>query len=704
MKKRSKGGKTVWNPAVAANKILIFFLFAKVLFAQITLNGFCQVNQFTIPEGFSRFKIIDIDGDTEKEVILIGSPEKRFAVINKTGKKFTVAQKFFFYPLSDFGKFNSVQPLGDFYLFASEKKRKIGLTSFTDKGSMILLNRKSLDSYPGKLLIGDVNNDGRNEAVVYGNNFNGLSLVTQLKYKLSENKIIKNKILSSLKFIDLDYDGFPDLAAIDLIANEIVLLMNDNNGFYKVTRSIPFRQNIKNLSVLDFNGDDFTDISFSAGNSVVILFGDSVSSFNRKKTIGTPQSIYEYGFSDFNSDGMPDLIYLDDNKKDCYLKLSNGKEYSQPFLLSGGNVFTEMKIGGFSNSSLQLISPGGRFYGYSKFELTDSVAIKLGGKVKKFYVDDLNFDKQLDFYFIDSYDNTLKTLTGKGTEFFSTLFVDDLVEKHNEIDLFKKSGAQVEFHCYSPGGRLVEILTRDFNGYRIKREAVYSSFPIISVIAHSGSSIAVLERNSDSLLVESFDRLKGHFVNSNTMLIDTNFVGKAVTVKESGSVYYYVRNTKGIIFKKYNPLTGSENIVDLSKVKADGDSVNTKVTVILNADKNESLHITNSENNFTFFLLKNKRLIKLNVKGEDIPARIKDSSNLKIYENNKNKAYIYLYDAESKYVYSAKLLKEKNKIDFVKLFKIHAPSYFEILQLNNKKYFVYSDSLENTINFRTVND
>ncbi len=704
MKKRFKEGKTVLRPAGTLNKVLVFFLLATNLFAQIPLNGFCRVNQLNIPRGFSDFKIINIDDDPEEEIILIGSPQKRFVVINETEEGFSVSPKFFFFPLSDFGLFNSQEPLGDFYLFVSEKNRKMGLTSFTKNGSMILLNQKSLDSYPAKFLIGDINKDGKNEAVIFGNNFNGLSIVVQENYKVFEEKIIKNKIFSDLKFIDLDYDGFPDLAAIDLIANSIVLLMNDNNGNYKLTRTIPFRQNIKNLTVLDFNGDDFTDISFSADNSVVILFGDSVSSFMQTKTIDTPENIYKYGFSDLNNDGTPDLVYIDENKKDCYLKLSGEKGYAESFLFNGGKVITGFNKGELFNSGLQLISPEGKLYGFSKFELSDSVAIKMGGEINIFYTDDLNSDKHPDFYFIDSYDNTLKTLTGKGSEYFTSLFVDDLVEEHNRLDLFKNSNSQVEFHCYSVGGRLVEILNRDFTEAKVKREAVYSSFPIISVVAHSDSSIAVLEKNNDSLLVENFNRVNEHFVNSDINLIDTNFIAEPVSIEKNGIVYYYVRDEEGIFFKKYNPTKKNKYAIDLSKVLSTGNSVISQVAAILNVDKNESFHFINGKEADAFLFVKNKKIINLMPEGEEIPLSVKDNSDLKIYENNKNKAYIYLYDEKSNYIYGAELFKKKKKIVFEKVMRINNVASFYIMQLNNTKYFVYSDSLENTIKFRKLND
>lgn len=699
MKKRFKEGKTVLLPAGAVSSFLVIFLLASSLFAQIPLNGFCRVEQIDVPRNFYEFRLIDIDEDDNDEIILFGSPEKRFVVIDRSDNGYSVAPKFFFFPVSDFGFFNSLEPLGNFYFFVSEKTRKMGLTSFTKKGSMILLNQKSLDSYPAKFLIGDIDKDDKNEAVIFGNNFNGLSVVEQNNYKVLESKIIKNKIFSDLNFIDLDYDGYPDLVGIDLIANSVVLLMNDNNGNYKITRTIPFERDIKNLFTFDFNGDGFTDITVSEENSVAVLFGDSVSSFTERAAIEVPESIEKYRFEDLNGDANPDLIYIDANRKDCRILLSTGKGFAEPLMLTNGKVFTGSHNEASDSSSLYLISPEGKFYSYSKFELTDSVSVKIGGAIDKLYAEKIGkFDFPV-FYFIDSYDNTLKILTGNSPDYFAGLYSDDLAEKHNRVDLYRNSDLKYEFHCYSEKGRLVEILNRNIPGTEVKREAVYTSFPILKVISQTDSSISVLEQNKDSLLIENFYRINEHFVNSDVELVDTGFVGKVTFSKSKDLFFYFTKTENGYFFKKY-PGNYSVEVTDFF---VNPDSAFIQATMILNHVKNESLHVLGGKSKTTYVLIAGKKSKELRGEDDMIPIA-KNNDDLKFYGNNKNKAYIYLYDDESHYVYGAEIDKRRKNILFTKITEMKNPGNFLIEKLGKSKYLIYSDTLNNTINFKNIND
>ncbi|GEM_PF-4908666 len=703
MNKRFKEDKTVLHPAVAVSSFLIILLFASNLFAQIPVNGFCQVHRIEIPQGFSGFRYANIDDDDENEIVLITPSQKRFGVIDKNDNGFNVTSKFFFFPLSEFGLFNEIDKLGKFYIFVSEKSRKVGLTSFTKKGSMILLNQKTLDSYPADFITGDVNQEPANEALIYGSNFNGLSLVSQNKFKVIEEKIIKNKLFSDAAFIDLDYDGFNDVAAIDLIGNSVVLLMNNNNGKYEITRNLQFSGNIKNLSALDFNKDNFTDLALSSGNSVIVLFGDSVSSFSRKQVIETGTEISNFGFSDLNNDKKLDLFFLND-KGDCYLKLSQSGSYGDEFLLAGGINFSGLALSKItSQPALDLISPEGKFYSVSKFRLSDSTAVKIGGKTEYLYSSDINKDGKADFYFIDSYDNSLKILTGGKTGLFDKLFAHDLVETHNRIALFNNSGMSYKFCCYFESGRLVEILDHDFTKEKINREAVYTSYPILKVFTRNDSTITVLEKSGDSLLVENFNKVNNHFINSEVTLADTNVSGEILFPAEN-NVFYFTANTTGTSFNKYDLISGKEYFINVNEYINAADSGSFYVSAILDAKKDESFHIIGNEKEFVYLLLKGNKKIELKTEGSEFPLFVKSAADIKISENNKNKAYIYLYDHKTDFLYCAEIMKRKRKISFNKLFKINNAGNYFIESLGKDKYVISSDTADNTILFRKIND
>ena len=82
------------------------------------------------------------------------------------------------------------------------------------------------NSYPTSLAVADINGDGNSEAIVSGNNFEGISLFL-LKNNLNEIKIVAKGTYSSVQFLDLNYDGYPDIAAFESRKNRLYFFINE---------------------------------------------------------------------------------------------------------------------------------------------------------------------------------------------------------------------------------------------------------------------------------------------------------------------------------------------------------------------------------------------------------------------------------------------------------------------------------------------
>src|SRR4030042_3281349 len=353
LKKRYKEDKIGLGPV---RKVFIFFfllpLLVSKLSAQIPINGFCQLHSIDTKQGYTKFITLDYNGDSYSDLLLFGRDGKK-AIIHQGEKKEILGntvEKFSYYSVSEIVPLDRSTSPNRFYIFVSRKDRMVGLVSFTKYGTIQLMNQKKLESYPGCISVGDVDNDGKNEALISGSNFDGLSILEERNYILRETKIVKNKIFSEARFIDLDYDGYSDIVAGDLFTHSIVFLYNNQFNEFREYRSINVGEEIRNLRAVDLNTDGFRDILYSSGSGIEILLGDSVSTFEKRITLKTKVYPDSFIISDCNRDRINDLAYLNRTSGDLYISYSkSGEEFYEPIHLFHQEGLVDLKA--FRNSA-----------------------------------------------------------------------------------------------------------------------------------------------------------------------------------------------------------------------------------------------------------------------------------------------------------------------------------------------------------------
>jgi len=259
---------------ISSIKILIaLLLFSLEAFSQVPVNGFCRYNRFDIDSGFTKLLPLNYNDDSYTDLVLYNPAKKEIETIEgNQSLSFSAPHKYkipaeisLIRNIAD--KNNKV--IGNAY--SSRKRMIVGLISFAKNGKPIFTNEIKLNSYPENISVAE-NGNSEPELLISGKSFNGLSILTNENRKLKETKIISNSVYSFSQFVDINRDGFPDIAAFNVASLSLDFFYNKGNSQFNKVRSISFPENINSLRTFDLDLDSFEDIIISKENSIEILW------------------------------------------------------------------------------------------------------------------------------------------------------------------------------------------------------------------------------------------------------------------------------------------------------------------------------------------------------------------------------------------------------------------------------------------------
>lgn len=315
-----------------------FFLFFGFLNLHTAAQGisFTYLGElYTAPEHIFAGSV-NYNNDKYPDLFISGKDEKSFILLKGDSLGYSEKiDKFFFYPVSGIEEFNFIEGSGQTYFFISRYSRLCGLSVFTDYGTLILLTYRTLESYPGGIIISDFDYDGKNEAIVYGENFNGISVFSEENYLLTEDKLLEGSVFSYGSWTDFDMDGDYELLLLTGDGRKIVIysaLLPD--GLFE-EREIYLDFSVNKFFAGHFSSDVYNDILISSNSRIALLEGDTVSTFRKRKNLVYSDFISGLLTADVNNDGYEEAVFQDltqssvtimDVKNDNRVIISTGTE------------------------------------------------------------------------------------------------------------------------------------------------------------------------------------------------------------------------------------------------------------------------------------------------------------------------------------------------------------------------------------------
>jgi hypothetical protein len=178
----------------------------------------------------------------------------------------------------------------------------------------------ALPSTPGDIVLGDLNGDGKLEAVVslqsyYTANSNSVCVLTNKgdgtlavwQYYGASSKDYHY----SLKLVDFNGDGKLDMAVLNYNAQSVTIRFNNGSGIFGSANDYPVGFSPNSLAAGDFNGDGKVDLIIRGGTAARMLLGHGDGSFTVGSLMtipsGTTTSPGTIAIGDFDGNGTPDL-------------------------------------------------------------------------------------------------------------------------------------------------------------------------------------------------------------------------------------------------------------------------------------------------------------------------------------------------------------------------------------------------------------
>jgi hypothetical protein len=555
----------------------IFFIFSQNTISQIPVKGFCKYNFFDTNSGFTNLVTMNFNGDFYADLVLFNPGLKQ--IISMEGgeggqfgnKKVSPVP----YEINNLMLLDhSVFPY--MFAFTSRANMRAGIYEFRSNGAAILMNSIKFDSYPENISVADVNNSGRKEMLISGGAFDGLSIIFSEDNRLREKKIIQSTAFSQSSFIDLNNDGYPDIAAFDVLSGSFTFFYNNSLGEFRKVRSIPVAARVTYLKTFDLDLDSYPDLIFTAGKSINIWYGDFRSSYENRNRIDTRYIPDKFIVGDFNKDGLMDIAYL--NYGNSVVSVIYAKDettfYPEIIYLQKNSLRDIVPYySRFINGIAALSSEGNVYTITNLSSLTDTVDITIAAKPNAITFFDNEKNGINNICFVDEYDSRVKFIIRNKSGIPEWFYSYPLYENHSAVIAESINDRLTNFVCYSTGKKLIEIIKADFKNNVLERTALYTSGDIIDLKlkrkSESDYNIHVLYTEDDKLLHGVFYAGQSDFTFSEQQIASGKILNASVSVNEDISVFYWQQND---ISKKDEEIPSVQNELLLMFINSSVDS------------------------------------------------------------------------------------------------------------------------------------
>ncbi|MCX7798592.1 MAG: VCBS repeat-containing protein [Melioribacter sp.] len=542
-------------------KLFLFISFlTSTLLAQVPINGFCKFRQFPTKENYFKIFAADINNNGWRDVILTRSDQKGYLIQFWLENKFTsTLERKINFSITDLKLESTLSKGIKKYVLLSRSDRILSTGTFSSNGVFQPFSKVKLSGYASNFDIDDVDNDRKNEILIYGSNYNGLSIFSESKGKLYESLTLEpKKLFSYANFIDLDYDGFKDIAAVDFLKNSILFFYNNRAGDFREIRAININEEIKQFKTVDVNSDGFADLIYVSNNKFIVFKGDSVSSFVKKIEIECPYIPDKYEIFDFNGDGFNDIAFVNVATGSLYIIYAKNSEYFyEPILyLKRKGIVDFQAFVDRGGRKILMIDTNGKLYLIDKvLTITDNLAISIQSKPSHIGNFSYMFNKMNGIYFIDEDDLSLNIFIGTKGNYFEQYYKVPISLAYNKTIVEEVQSEEVIFYCYKTGRHEIEIIKVNFEINSINRRILYTKGKIVELKIVSDKSkeqqtIFALIKMNNILYLESFEFRNFRYVNSVFYEISKNAEAASFSLNVSKEIYFYTKSNNVVYLNK----------------------------------------------------------------------------------------------------------------------------------------------------------
>jgi tetratricopeptide (TPR) repeat protein len=219
---------------------------------------------------------------------------------------------------------------------------------------------------PNSIVLGDFNNDGKQDFTVVnftdstlslflGNGDGTFTQATGSPFPLPATATGPIAMTSA----DFNSDGNLDLAIVNQTTNNVTVLLGNGNATFNLATGSPFAVGKFPVAVAtsDLNSDSHPDLVVvnQTDNTLSVLLGNGDGTFTAaaNSPLGTGQAPTAVAIADFNGDGVPDIAVTDPQTDSASVFLGLGQGlFGTPFELPVGTNPTAILAASLSGASL----------------------------------------------------------------------------------------------------------------------------------------------------------------------------------------------------------------------------------------------------------------------------------------------------------------------------------------------------------------
>lgn len=717
MKKPCRGGTTGLKTGAGILKsiLLILFLFTlNISYAQVPINGFCKLNSFAVDSNFTSLFPLNFNNDSHTDLILFNPENKQMLAMtgDKNGNFGRQSEYTLPVEISRIIGITDSHNRVTAYAFTSRKNREAGIYEFTFTGRPRLTHLFKFDSYPENISAAKVDDKGDYRMLISGSAFKGLSLLYLEKNRLKEEKLTDRGSYSNALFVDVNNDYYPDIVAFNLLDRSIDFFYNNGLGEFQKTRTIKINDQINSLQSFDINLDQFNDLIYSSGKNINIFCGDSVSSYDREIKLETnfyPTKIIP---GDFNRDGKIDIAYLNsrENLLSVFYAKSDTGFYPEIIYLQKDKLSDMVPYYSKFINGIALLSSKGFVYTISRLtSMTGDVSLALGadpGAISSFDTENNGIN---DICFIDNFDNYLKLVVRNNAGIPWLLYRTRLFEKQKKIVVDDANNVIKTFYCYTPGRKLIEVITQDFRTSRVERNSLYAyggitDLKILST-GDGGSKIYAPFIDNGELGLSEFTYRDSRYLSKDYTNLASNVFNAGLSLVSDPELFYWQKKT-------YSQVLYRSSIADNFKSPARYYSLPLNDTTLINIfagdlfNDDETASINFFETPGAGFALLSTESSPSVIISKDLgdDFRITDK-NLLFFGELKPGGLkkLFIYSPGEGALRRIDLINRGREVVFTKMAAAHNIGGYFIKNMNYRNYnFVYTDSDEGCIKIKQI--
>ena len=683
------------------------------MFSQIPINGFCQYKNFKTDTGYKSLFALNFNNDSYTDLLLFNPDSKKIEAL--VGEKNGGFGKPFLYSIPY--EITNIRNLIDKnkiikkYAFVSRQRMRAGIYSFTSSGRPYLNYSIKFKSYPENISSADIDKKGKDEFLISGSAFDGLSIVYQTNSGLKEKKIISNTSFSSAILTDLSNDYYPDIAAFNILDNSLIFFYNNGAGVFRKVRSIKFDQPIHNLYSTDLNLDNYNDLIFSEGRSIKIIYGDSASSYSTSTILNTHFKPDKIITGDFNRDGKMDIAYS--NNEVGIISIFFGKDannfYPEVIYTKKNGVQNIIPFYSKFVNGIAAVNLDGYVFTITNLPpYLESANISLGGRPSALSVFDDGNNGISDICYIDNFTHSLDMIVRNASGIPSVFYSYPINENHSQIIVDNILPRIKTFFCHSYGKKLIDIIKIDFALNKVERNSVYAPGDIEDMeIKHTDNNfdnIYLTYKNDKSVGLSILEYKDYKYSISNYPFNITAYSSSVLLNNEIGMIYWSEKNNIQTLSKAV--LSGgtiTNNVLFNSKM----DSVVSIFSFagdLFNNDKDACISILKTKNNKFLTVTNDKKTFI--IRSSEIPNyfNIDQLNQLffgEIRPSGLKKLYVYFPDKN--FISTIDFINKGRDIVIPKLINVENVNSFFIKKMSSRNFhLVYTNNSNGCITIKQL--